>query len=191
MDCFSDQTAVHRIQADRTHRNSTEQDGLATRRMNRTAPQFRLSTLFVALAVVSALFATARWMDRRRLELQRSQRELERLGVDTDWDVTSVKLTLRRGGELSAQLDAAANYGRVRVLFAPSVGMTDHDARALGDLQGLEQLTIPDNPITDRALAELSQLQSLTYLDISATDISPEGSEWLRRRLPDCEVVGP
>ena len=73
------------------------------------------------------------------------------------------------------------------VLFNTSV--TDKGIEKLSNLKSIQYLKISSYQITDASVPQISKLQSLQRFWTSGTSITKEGSEQLRKALPNCEII--
>jgi hypothetical protein len=65
----------------------------------------------------------------------------------------------------------------------------DADLAVLEPLSTLELLTINCREVTDLGLPHLQGLTSLKRLELTGTQVTPEGVKKLQEALPECEIV--
>ncbi len=80
---------------------------------------------------------------------------------------------------------------RLEVLILVGTKVTDDGLQHVTRLRRLEQLKISSPLITDQGIPHFLKLKNLKKLCVSGTSISEAGVAELRRRLPNCAIVGP
>lgn len=69
--------------------------------------------------------------------------------------------------------------------------ISDAGLRQLTALTNLHSLEVPGAPITDRGLGNLTRLNRLAYLDVRRTQVTAAGIARFQAALPMCRVAGP
>ena len=70
-----------------------------------------------------------------------------------------------------------------------SLQVDDTAMPAVGQLTGLQQLSISESPVSDAAVEHLARLHDLKTLDVSGTNMTRQGLVRLRSALPRCEIT--
>lgn len=73
--------------------------------------------------------------------------------------------------------------------YSANRNITDRGIAYLSKLHSLTELDISNANVSDRSLDALSELKSLRVLDVSGTMISKRGVRKLRKNLPNCRVI--
>lgn len=128
-------------------------------------------------------------------ELEELQLRGQSLGDSVIRALTELKnlqvLNLHACGISDESLPLLAQISQLRVL---DVGyskrrITDKGAASLADLHTLEELNIYSSAITDSTLQTLTKLSRLKRIEVTATDVTESGIEYLKSKIPDCNVV--
>ncbi len=80
---------------------------------------------------------------------------------------------------------------RLETLILVGTKVTDDGLQHVTRLRRLTRLKISSPNITDQGIPHLLKLKNLKELCVSGTSISEAGVAELRRRLPNCAIVGP
>lgn len=166
----------------------------------RIAPQFRLRTLLILLAVIAvplAWIASERRQSRREMQIaaelrEQGIRDIE-IGGPYDWNTEGKPRSWRRdiGRSVLGRrvLSVSSNGEELRLENLASIGELScvrsiwlthapiDDLAPLANLKSLQYLYLYNSPVSDLApLAGLKNLQSLTICGARATDLAPLAS---------------
>ncbi len=98
--------------------------------------------------------------------------------------------TLKRLGAVSQGLNQGDRRNMaLRLHLGNRWRGADQGMRYVGQLPGLETLTIHGVPITDRGLTHLHQLKNLNYVQLYGTEVTLQGVAALRKALPDAQIM--
>jgi Leucine-rich repeat (LRR) protein len=87
-------------------------------------------------------------------------------------------------------VDALAELRDLRKLKVGYSGISSSDLKELSKLQNVSRLGLEACPrIDDSAVAILTQWKSLQYVDLQATQITPQGVEMLRKAKPGLQIL--
>jgi Ran GTPase-activating protein (RanGAP) involved in mRNA processing and transport len=99
-------------------------------------------------------------------------------------------LSLRQIAISDTGTAALGGMTRLETLDLAGNRLTAAALPALANLVRLKTLDLSDNPeIADAAVEPLGRMRQLRSLRLWQTGFSPEGLNWLRQRLADCEIV--
>jgi hypothetical protein len=76
----------------------------------------------------------------------------------------------------------------INAINASETNITNDQIEILSHMPGLAELSLRDTEITDTAVPILGKFKSLYFIDITRTQITPEGQQHLLRLLPHCTV---
>jgi hypothetical protein len=77
---------------------------------------------------------------------------------------------------------------RLELLNLAGTNITDRAVIDISGIQTLTSLSLKDTSVTDAAVPLLCKMRNLEYLTISGTQISINGLRQLRACLPKCEI---
>jgi Leucine-rich repeat (LRR) protein len=87
-------------------------------------------------------------------------------------------------------VDALAELPNLRKLKVGYSGISSSDLKELSKLQNVSRLGLEACPrVDDSAVAVLTQWKSLRYVDLQATQITPQGVETLRKAKPGLQIL--
>lgn len=86
-------------------------------------------------------------------------------------------------------LPVVGAFGDCKVLLLGGSPIGDAGLKHLQRLSRLQYLDLSDTQITDEAVAELSQMESLTVLNLCGAKLSADGIQRLRCALRDCQII--
>jgi hypothetical protein len=78
---------------------------------------------------------------------------------------------------------------KLRVLAAPTSGISDGGLALLADLQTLKTLDLAGTRVADKGIGELGKLKNLEELDLSKTDVTAAGVKMLQSALPKLKIT--
>jgi Leucine Rich repeat len=95
----------------------------------------------------------------------------------------------RRGRATDHLLTLLSRFDQLRELTLEEADVTDAGLAHLSRLKTLRRLSLRGTRITDAGVSQLAQCPALTRIDLRETRVTGEGIRWLRRALPETDIV--
>jgi len=90
--------------------------------------------------------------------------------------------------ELRSLIPHMNAFSNFHILDLRESDVTDDGLDCLRQLRFIDELSLWDTGVTDRAIQHLADLPSLENLDVRGTRITRAGAERLAAALPDCDI---
>lgn len=78
---------------------------------------------------------------------------------------------------------------KLYVLDVGNTNVTDEGMRSIVRLESLRELNLRKTSVSDVGLAKLATLKSIVIIDIRETNVTKNGVEDLRKKLPDARII--
>ncbi|HKV61533.1 MAG TPA: hypothetical protein VJO16_06450 [Candidatus Acidoferrum sp.] len=127
-------------------------------------------------------------------ELDLAECKLTDRGVQAIWRSVNIKRVNLRGCQIGDKALKGIGYcALLESLNISGTRISDSGvevivAEALQNNRQLSALNLRSCHITDGALVRLSSLKSLSMIDLTDTEVTPQGAAFLKRSLPGCNV---